>query len=101
METNVNFLLSLCNHKEFASGNVYTNFINDYHESLFSNEQPTDSELMQAALAMVLKENYELTQSSVRKNDCFNPFIVESGFRINHHHQKQINMKFKDSGSFK
>ncbi|KAK4879396.1 hypothetical protein RN001_007542 [Aquatica leii] len=88
LETNVNFLISLCNHEEFAAGNVHTNFIRDNYNSLFVETHPTEHQLIEAALSTILLEKNHVKD--------YNPFIVEAGFRINHNHQRDVKLIFKD-----
>nr|XP_023023429.1 methylcrotonoyl-CoA carboxylase subunit alpha, mitochondrial-like [Leptinotarsa decemlineata] len=94
LETNVNFLLDLTRHPEFAAGNVHTNFIKDHHDSLFGEEYPRKSQLVQASLAIVLKDLLEETQDSIDRKDQANPFCVEANFRVNHNHSRNIKLKF-------
>lgn len=35
INTNIQFLMSLARHAEFAAGNVHTGFIQEHHDSLF------------------------------------------------------------------
>uniref|UniRef100_A0A1Y1NLJ1 Methylcrotonoyl-CoA carboxylase subunit alpha, mitochondrial n=1 Tax=Photinus pyralis TaxID=7054 RepID=A0A1Y1NLJ1_PHOPY len=91
LETNVNFLISLCKHKEFAAGNVHTNFIRDYHDSLFPQEKIDDEQKIQAAVALSLLESEagDIGESN-------SPFVLESNFRVNHFHQRTVKLFFKD-----
>ncbi|CAG9825447.1 unnamed protein product [Phaedon cochleariae] len=81
LETNVNFLLDLARHPEFAAGNVHTNFINDHHDSLFRDESPSEIQLIQATMAVVLTDQAEEVERAVARRDRHNPFTVESNFR--------------------
>ncbi|CAG9863400.1 unnamed protein product [Phyllotreta striolata] len=97
LETNVNFLLDLAGHPEFAAGNVHTNFIRDHYDSLFPKKEPTASQLCQAALSIVsldraIEENLALTQ-----RDRYNPFVVESNFRMNYQHDRDVKLKFAEN----
>ncbi|RZC41029.1 methylcrotonoyl-CoA carboxylase subunit alpha, mitochondrial, partial [Asbolus verrucosus] len=96
LETNVNFLLDLAKHSEFMSGNVHTNFIKDNYESLFTAKTRTDTQVIQAALAVVLKDELTDIRNAVERRDQFNPFIVESGFRPNYQLMRDIKLKFKN-----
>lgn len=98
LETNVNFLLDLASHPEFASGNVHTNFIRDHYDTLFKSKALDDVTLVQAALAVVLKDKSEEFDRAVEENNQFNPFIVEAAFRVNYEHERKIKLKFKDQG---
>ena len=99
LETNVNFLLDLSSHEEFVKGNVHTNFIRDQYDTLFRDEILSDRKLAQAALAVVLTDEADVLQRAAEENDTFNPFVVESGFRINHALQRVIKLKYKDNGT--
>ncbi|EFA03540.1 methylcrotonoyl-CoA carboxylase subunit alpha, mitochondrial [Tribolium castaneum] len=96
LETNVNFLLDLVRHPEFISGNVHTNFIKENNDSLFKNKTVTPTQITQAALSVVLKDELLDMKNAMGRNDQFNPFVVESGFRINHNLIRDVKMKFKD-----
>lgn len=96
METNVNFLLDLASHPEFASGNVHTNFIRDHYDSLFKKDLLDDTTIVQAALGLVLKDKSEELETAVGDSNQYNPFIVEASYRVNYEHQRIILLKFKD-----
>ncbi|XP_044752182.1 methylcrotonoyl-CoA carboxylase subunit alpha, mitochondrial [Coccinella septempunctata] len=89
LETNVNFLLELTNHKEFKKGHVHTNFIRDYHDSLFPMVNTTENEKIQAALATILFER-KVNEGRSTKN----PFVLESNFRVNHYHVRNLSIVF-------
>ncbi|XP_050504133.1 methylcrotonoyl-CoA carboxylase subunit alpha, mitochondrial [Diabrotica virgifera virgifera] len=97
LETNVNFLLDLADHPEFSAGNVHTNFIRDHYDTLFRKENPSLAQLCQAAIATILLDrDLENGQANARK-DQYNPFTVESSFRVNYDHDRKIKLKFKDT----
>lgn len=96
LETNVNFLLTLANHTEFEAGNVHTNFIKDNYNTLFSDDSPTEVQLIQAAIAKVLWDRKVEENAAVLRKDNFNPFVVESNFRVNHCDARDVKLKFKD-----
>lgn len=98
METNVNFLLDLAGHPEFAFGNVHTNFIRDHYDSLFRTVLLDDTTIVQAVLALVLKDKSEELETAVEISNQYNPFIVEASYRVNYEHQRTILLKFKDQG---
>lgn len=98
METNVNFLLDLANHPEFQAGNVHTNFIPDYYDTLFRDDTPSNDNLIQASVASVLWEKSLEETESISRKDCYNPFVVESNYRINHKHSRDIKFLLKDKG---
>lgn len=98
METNVKFLTDLAKNEEFIKGNVHTNFIRDNYESLFREESPTENELAQAALATVLTDELEEVELAIQKRDQYNPFIVESGFRVNYKHCRDLKFRYGERG---
>lgn len=100
VETNINFLLDLANHPEFQAGNVHTNFIRDHYNSLFKDDSPRETHLIQAAIATILKDREEDMKEARKRNDIYNPFIVESNFRINYTHDRIIRLKYKEKGQF-
>src|SRR5690606_35605581 len=56
--TNIEFLKSLSSHEEFDRGNVHTGFIEDHYDELFPCVQvPDASFVLQAAMAMILRES--------------------------------------------
>lgn len=96
METNVNFLLDLSKHPEFVAANVHTNFIRDHNDSLFRKDALTDQQLVQGAMALVLTDELGKIEEAIDFGDHFNPFVVESGFRINYQHCRDVKLKRKD-----
>lgn len=98
LETNVNFLLDLARHPEFVAGNVHTNFIKDNESTLFREEILSDEQVVQAAMALVLLDELDTITEALDNDDQFNPFVVESGFRVNHNFYKTIKLKHNDEG---
>ncbi|XP_076254120.1 methylcrotonoyl-CoA carboxylase 1 isoform X1 [Rhynchophorus ferrugineus] len=96
LETNVNFLLDLANHKEFQDGNVHTNFIKDNESTLFRQVVPSETQLIQAAIALMFLDQSEEDEQARLREDTFNPFVLESNFRVNHHHIREVFLKFLD-----
>ncbi|KAJ3662538.1 hypothetical protein Zmor_006883 [Zophobas morio] len=96
LQTNVNFLLDLARHPEFISGNVHTNFIKENNDSLFKTKTASETQLIQAALGVILQDEVTDIRNAVNRKDQFNPFIVESGFRINHQFNRDIKLEFKN-----
>lgn len=94
METNINFLLDLSRHPEFVSGNVHTNFIKDHNSDLFVDNKVSDSILIQAAIATALTDELHDISDALEKDDQFNPFVVESGYRVNYNLERT--MKFNE-----
>lgn len=94
LETNINFLLDLSRHPEFVSGNVHTNFIKDHNSELFVDNKVSDSILIQAAITTALTDELHDISDALEKDDQFNPFVVESGYRVNYNLEKT--MKFNE-----
>ncbi|KAL1497064.1 hypothetical protein ABEB36_008088 [Hypothenemus hampei] len=94
LETNINFLLDLVNHPEFQRGNVHTNFIRDHQSSLFKDDVLEVDDLFRASLAVVLFDKRLERDVAKRKNDVYNPFIIESNFRVNYRHIRDLKFKF-------
>lgn len=94
------FLINLVKNEEFILGNVHTNFINENFNSLFKDEYPTENELMQAALAIVLSDELEEVKKAIERRDQFNPFIVEAGFRVNHRLCRTLKLRYVDKSRF-
>lgn len=85
--------------EEFILGNVHTNFINENFNALFKDEYPTENELMQAALAMVLTDELAEVKKAIKRRDQFNPFIVEAGFRVNHRLCTNLKLRYVDKSN--
>lgn len=84
VDTNLDFLLDLCHHSEFISGNVHTNFIEQHRSELLAQKTPPDHIIIQAALAVVLGERLEAEKAAAASQGPFSPFFSEFGFRLNH-----------------
>ncbi|XP_019616440.1 PREDICTED: methylcrotonoyl-CoA carboxylase subunit alpha, mitochondrial-like [Branchiostoma belcheri] len=98
LANNVTFLSQLSSHSEFAAGNVHTGFI-DLHESqLFPERQPLPHEsLCQAALALLLLEEDQMSISSVMSQDPFSPFASATGRRLNHTFTRKVALNDGDN----
>lgn len=53
METNVNFLLTLCKNKAFQSADVHTAFITDNEKDLFPEQRILEDVIIETAIATV------------------------------------------------
>jgi hypothetical protein len=80
------------------SGNVHTNFIEENRDTLFKIKTASETQLVQAALAVVLRDELTDIGKAVDRKDQFNPFVVESGFRLNYHFDRDIKFRFKTEG---
>ena len=68
MTTNIPFIISLCDHKEFQNGNVHTDFIPMHREKLFESSKQLDinDEIACSALSSIL--NYESLKETSSSN---------------------------------
>ncbi|XP_049737609.1 methylcrotonoyl-CoA carboxylase subunit alpha, mitochondrial isoform X3 [Elephas maximus indicus] len=98
LHTNIDFLLSLSGHPDFAAGNVHTNFIPQHHAELFPMRRATAKELLcQAALGLILKERAVTDAFRLQSQDRFSPFASSSGRRLNICYTR--NMTLRDGGN--
>lgn len=93
LETNVNFLIDLARHPSFKAADVHTGFIPQHFDTLFPPLKVSEKVLCQAAIAIVLNELKFNRNASGHSGD---PFVVESGFRLNHVAVRKVNLKFND-----
>ena len=77
---------------------MHTNFIKENNDSLFKTKTASETQLIQAALGVILQDEVTDIRNAVNRKDQFNPFIVESGFRINHQFNRDIKLEFKNEG---
>ncbi|XP_072852349.2 methylcrotonoyl-CoA carboxylase subunit alpha, mitochondrial [Pogona vitticeps] len=84
LSTNVDFLLNLSGHPEFAAGRIHTNFIPQHYDELFpSKEALSHVALCQAALGLIMREKMMTDTFRIQSGDKFSPFSSSSGRRIN------------------
>jgi len=97
LPTNVDFLMRLANHDEFAAGNVDTDFISRHYDQLFPEKAklPQASDVFKAVMASVLSEGAAFS-AAAKAADAFSPFDAEAGARANHFLTKKIALKFGD-----
>ncbi|KAG4077353.1 hypothetical protein HA402_009754 [Bradysia odoriphaga] len=93
LETNVNFLIDLARHPSFKAADVHTGFIPQHFDTLFPPLNVSETVLCQAGIAIVLNELKFNRNSSGRSGD---PFVEESGFRMNHVAVRKVSLKFND-----
>lgn len=75
LKTNIPFLMKLSAHSEFVKGNVYTNFIPDFHQDLFPKSELDKERLVKLAIGIVYSE---LNLKQAQSND---PFQQANSFR--------------------
>ncbi|XP_020288433.1 methylcrotonoyl-CoA carboxylase subunit alpha, mitochondrial [Pseudomyrmex gracilis] len=84
LDTNIEFIKTLCVHSKFVNGEVHTGFIEENFEELFPKLQISNDVLIQGALATILHDNANSLSMSLETKDPFSPFAVEIGLRLNH-----------------
>uniref|UniRef100_UPI00358DFC84 methylcrotonoyl-CoA carboxylase subunit alpha, mitochondrial isoform X2 n=1 Tax=Myxine glutinosa TaxID=7769 RepID=UPI00358DFC84 len=98
LSTNVKFLLSLASHPAFRAGHVHTSFIPQHHKDLFS--APCDSPAIavcQAALTILLGEQWHTRDLSRLSHDYVSPFDCGSGRRLNSKQTRRIALQDGDT----
>ncbi|RNA43734.1 methylcrotonoyl- carboxylase subunit mitochondrial [Brachionus plicatilis] len=95
LTTNIPFIISLCDHKEFIDGNVHTDFIPMHKDELFKTaKQPNiDNEIVCCALSTII--NYE---AEVSKNNSNNNLVgsVVPNFWTNNFTEKKFDLVFSN-----
>ena len=65
---------------------IHTNFIQEYHDKLHSNQLKIKENLVfRAVLSLALYDTFLLNERARQRNDPYNPFVLNAGFRVNHH----------------
>jgi 3-methylcrotonyl-CoA carboxylase alpha subunit len=81
--TNLNLLLAITDHREFATGAVDTGFIERDRDALVTGDTPPDVALAMAALTL-LQERRESAAAAARVSaDPYSPWHEVSGWRLN------------------
>ncbi|CAB3382435.1 Hypothetical predicted protein [Cloeon dipterum] len=93
LNTNIDFLMSLCSHKEFLAGNVHTNFIPEHQATLFPERSLTSSLIAQATVAALLTERAQL---QYLRNDPYDPFSATDSFRLGHNPTWEKELSYLD-----
>ena len=96
LPTNVDFLMRLANHDQFAAGNVDTDFITRHYDELFPKQvtQPDPKDVCASAMAAVLSDSCAFVNPKSR--DAQSPFVTEAGSRSNHALVKPVLLTFRD-----
>lgn len=100
LETNVEFIRDICMHPKFQRGEVHTGFIEENQASLFAKFQVPNRVLAKGALSLILCEEMNSLKRSVRTDDPFNPFAVETGLRLNHSLNRRFNFEVEGEHFF-
>jgi 3-methylcrotonyl-CoA carboxylase alpha subunit len=81
--TNLNLLLAIVSHPEFAAGAVDTGFIERHREALVRVGAPPDTALAVAALALIQERRESAARAARFSGDPFSPWHQVTGWRIN------------------
>ncbi|XP_019591393.2 methylcrotonoyl-CoA carboxylase subunit alpha, mitochondrial [Rhinolophus sinicus] len=94
LHTNIDFLLRLSGHPEFAAGNVHTDFIPQHREALLPSRKAAAKEfLCQAALGLILKEKAMSDVFKIQTQDQYSPFASSSGRRLNISYTRNMTLR--------
>lgn len=89
LQTNINFLIDLANHKHFQLADVHTGFIDQHLSTLFPTKTLPEEKIAQMALAYVLNQ-YASTRKALNR---ISPFDLELDFRPNYRPTRYVTMK--------
>ncbi|CAH3172198.1 unnamed protein product [Porites lobata] len=93
LNTNVDFLTSLCEHSHFKEGDVHTDFIKQHYQDLFPPKSPLPTEtLAQACLGLLLIERQEQEKRSAASTDPFSVWNSNVSFRLNNVAKRRIRL---------
>lgn len=82
LSTNVKFLKSLDSHPKFETADVHTGFIDDHYAELFpKKELPSEYQLAQSALAILINEDKQIGTSNRLESNS--PFLTLPFFQMN------------------
>lgn len=88
----------MARHPSFKAADVHTGFIPQHFDTLFPPLSVSDTILSQAAIAIVLNELKCQRNDAISKDRLIDPFVLESGFRVNHLAIRHLTLKFNDKG---
>lgn len=84
----------MARHPSFRAADVHTGFIPQHFDTLFPELKITNSQLAQAAVALVLNELNASTKNS--RSSSRNPFVIENGLRLNHLGIRRYQLKYNN-----
>lgn len=94
LQTNIDFLLRLAGHPDFAAGNVHTDFIPQHSKELLPERKAAAKEsLCQAALGLILKEKAVSDVFQSQLQDQYSPFASSSGKRLNISYTRNMTLR--------
>uniref|UniRef100_A0A0K0DX55 3-methylcrotonyl-CoA carboxylase n=1 Tax=Strongyloides stercoralis TaxID=6248 RepID=A0A0K0DX55_STRER len=76
LKTNIDFVKSVVQHKDFIEGNVYTDFIADNEKIFFSKKDKSNKSILEASIGSILL--------SIGKKTSNNPFNNNEIYRMNY-----------------
>lgn len=98
LTTNINFLIDLAGHAEFAAGIVDTDFIQRHQERLLTPSTVSHTELCQAAMAFLLARYIQ--SSTVNSTASTSPYLAQTNSRFNYTYRRQMVLCSSDGRSF-
>ncbi|KAJ7333188.1 hypothetical protein OS493_018364 [Desmophyllum pertusum] len=93
LNTNINFLSSLCERGHFKKGDVHTDFIKQHYQDLFPAKIPLSHEMLaQASLGLLLLEREEQEGRATLSSDPFSVWNSNISFRLNNVAKRRIRL---------
>ncbi|XP_078381741.1 methylcrotonoyl-CoA carboxylase subunit alpha, mitochondrial-like isoform X1 [Oculina patagonica] len=93
LNTNINFLSSLCEHGHFKEGDVHTDFIKQHYQDLFPAKLPLSHEMLaQASLGLLLLERQEQETRAELSSDPYSVWNSNVSFRLNNVAKRRIRL---------
>lgn len=96
LDTNINFLINLCNNEHFINADVHTGFIDQHKQQVLDRVPPKTETILQAGLVLALKQIQDANKSEQAKRNR-NVFSLLSGFRLNHSLVKSVKLRYLNS----
>ena len=81
--TNLNLLLAIASHPEFAAGAVDTGFIERHRDALVGAGAPSDEALAVVALALIQERRETAERDACTSGDPCSPWTQVTGWRLN------------------
>ncbi|HEX6103232.1 MAG TPA: biotin/lipoyl-containing protein, partial [Alphaproteobacteria bacterium] len=98
--TNLNLLLAIASHPEFAAGAVDTGFIERHREALVGTGAPPDAALAIAALALIQERRETAARAAQFSGDPCSPWNQVAGWRLNGEARRPLAFEDAHGGRF-
>ncbi|XP_052797487.1 methylcrotonoyl-CoA carboxylase subunit alpha, mitochondrial-like [Mya arenaria] len=92
LNTNIQFLTDLAQHREFAAGKVHTDFIPQHQSELFPQRTTSHAAICQAVVALVLQQAEHSQQLAAKTLDPHSPVWMCHALRINQNPTRWISL---------